>query len=236
MIPYGDETPVRVTPFVTLALLGTNAVVYVFELTLAIAHGSDSGALESLVATWGLVPRDLLRALAEPAEAPLRVWCTPVTAMFLHAGPLHLAGNLLFLWVFGINVEDVLGHLRFLLFYLVCGLVGAALHVASLPSGYLPTIGASGAISGVLGAYLVAYPFGQVRLLVPIGFLWTTLRVPAAFFVAGWLALQLFGGLVGRADPEAAGIAWWAHLGGFATGIALLVPMRVRRPLRLGGS
>jgi membrane associated rhomboid family serine protease len=143
--------------------------------------------------------------------------------MFLHAGLLHLAGNLLYLWIFGAAVEEVLGHGRFALLYAVCGLAAAAVQVASDPSSFAPTVGASGAVSGVLGAYAVTHPTRPLQLL------WPPLRVPAALFFAAWVGLQVLSGL-GAVRGGGGGVAWWAHVGGFAAGAALGRAMWVRKP------
>jgi membrane associated rhomboid family serine protease len=145
--------------------------------------------------------------------------------MFIHGGLLHLAGNLLYLWIFGRRIEDLLGHGRFFLFYLVCGLAAAAAQVASDPDSYAPIVGASGAVSGLLGGYAVSYPLGRLRLL------WPPLRVPAALFLLAWIALQLLSGLA-EAGAQPSGVAWWAHVGGFVAGGALVRAMRVRSPIR----
>jgi membrane associated rhomboid family serine protease len=223
VIPVRDDVPIRRLPWAVAALVAANLGVFLYELWLAAGPGGDARAID-FVSTWGLVPRELLRA-AGATGTGTTVFVTPLTAMFLHADPLHLAGNMLFLSVFGSRIEDLLGHGRFLLFYAVCGLAAAAAHVASDPSSFAATLGASGAVSGVLGAYAVSYPTGRLRLL------WPRIRVPAIFFLGVWIALQLASGLGARSDATAP-VAWWAHLGGFAAGAALARAMWVKKPTR----
>ena len=204
-------------------LVLANLAVFVHELALQ-AGPRGPAALDAFVKHYGLVPRVLL-------SGARYAWITPLTSMFLHGGWLHIGGNLLYLWIFGNNVEDLLGHARFVVFYLVCGLVAAAAQVASAPASSLPTIGASGAISGVLGAYLVSYPTARVRTVIPLGFFWPTVLVPAVVFLAIWFAMQLLAGL-SATGAEHGGVAWWAHVGGFLAGAALARPMRRHPPTR----
>lgn len=229
MIPLRDDVPTRLRPVVVLGLIAANLAVYAYQLSLQMAGGE--GAVDGFVRAWALVPRDFLRGIADPQATERWVGFTAFSSMFLHAGLLHVAGNLLYLGIFGNNVEDLLGHGRFLLFYLVCGLTAAAAHVASTPDSFTPTLGASGAVSGVLGAYLVSYPTGRVRTLLPLGFVWTTVTLPALAFLGVWFAIQLVAGL-GSVGAEGAGVAWWAHIGGFAAGVLLVRPLRLHAPLR----
>lgn len=215
MLPLRDDVASRSIPKGVSALIAVQVLVF---LGLA-SQGAEVG---EWLERWGLVPRLFLRSLGGPPE---RAWLTPITSMFLHAGLVHLAGNALFLWVFGRRIEDLLGSLRFALFYAVCGLCAALVHVAASPSSYIPAVGASGAISGLLGAYAIAYPTGRLRLL------WPPVRVPAFLFLGVWIAIQLAAGL-GTASGAGEGVAWWAHVGGFACGAALGRSMRVRDPRR----
>jgi membrane associated rhomboid family serine protease len=217
MIPIRDDVPSRATPLVVPALMLLNLAAFLYALAL----GSDAAGL--LLERWGLVPREFLRDLVQPAATQQIFWLTPLTSMFLHGSLLHLAGNLLYLWIFGVPIEELLGHARFALFYLACGLVAALAHVASDPDSYVSTLGASGAISGLLGAYAVSYPGGRLRLL------WPRVRVPALLFLALWVALQVGSGLA-AGDRADASIAWWAHVGGFAAGAILVRPMWVKKP------
>jgi membrane associated rhomboid family serine protease len=217
-IPVSTDVPTRRTPGVVIAIAAANALVFAH----AVSQGPDGAGL--LVDRFGLIPRELLRAAAHPAAAQPWAWLTPLTSMFLHGSLLHLAGNLLYLAIFGARIEDLLGHARFAIFYAACGVVASAIHVASDPTSYLPTVGASGAISGVLGAYAVSYPTGRLRLV------WPRVPVPAIAFLAVWIALQVASGLGGPA--AGGGTAWWAHVGGFAAGAALARSMWLRRPVR----
>jgi membrane associated rhomboid family serine protease len=225
MIPIRDDVPTRVAPVVVVSLIAANAVVFLYEIWLAAGEGADAGGVTEFIHSWGLIPREFLRGAVEPKATEQLVWLTPITAMFIHGGLLHLAGNLLYLWIFGNNIEDLLGHGRFLVLYLACGLAAAAVQVASDPASYSATVGASGAISGVLGAYAVSYPMGRLRLL------WPRVRVPAVGFLVLWVAIQIVSG-VGAWGEEQAPVAWWAHVGGFGAGVALGRAMWVRKPTR----
>ena len=225
MLPLRDDVPSRSTPFVVVCLIVANALVFLLEISLVAAEGGGSGALAEFTDAWGLVPREFLRGTSQRGPTGQIVWLTPIAAMFIHGGLLHLAGNLLYLWIFGRRIEDLLGHGRFFLFYLVCGLAAAALQVASDPNSYAPIVGASGAISGLLGGYAISYPTGRLRLL------WPPMRVPAALFLLVWIVIQIASGFAGK-DEASSGVAWWAHVGGFVTGVALIRSMRVRDPIR----
>ena len=222
MFPLQDDVPTQGAPVVTIALIVANVVVFLFELSV---QGSNGAALNAFLAHWGVVPAQLL------ANAPRRdEWLTPFTSMFLHAGFLHLGGNMLYLWIFGNNIEDLLGRVRYLGFYVACGLVAVASHVASTPHSSLPVIGASGAVSGVLGAYALVYPRARVRTLVTLGIMLRTFLVPAWVFLVFWFALQVFSGAMqGRGDGD---VAWWAHVGGFVAGAALVKLLQVHPPVR----
>ena len=219
MIPIRDDLPSRSAPLIVEGLILLNLVAFLYALAL------DPADTATFFDRWGLVPREFLRGAAHPTRTQQVVWFTPLSAMFLHGSLLHLIGNLLYLWVFGAPVEDLLGHARFALFYVACGLVAAAAHLASDPASYVPTLGASGAISGLLGAYAIAYPSGRLRLL------WPRIRVPAFLFLGLWIVLQVFFGIRARDEGETA-VAWWAHVGGFAAGMILARSMWVRKPTR----
>ena len=225
MLPLRDDVTSRGTPFVVVCLIAANALVFLLEISIVAAEGGGSGALAEFTDAWGLVPREFLRGTSQRGPTGQIVWLTPIAAMFIHGGLLHLAGNLLYLWIFGRRIEDLLGHGRFFLFYLVCGLAAAALQVASDPNSYAPIVGASGAISGLLGGYAISYPTGRLRLL------WPPMRVPAALFLLVWIVIQIASGFAGKGEASS-GVAWWAHVGGFVTGVALIRSMRVRDPIR----
>jgi membrane associated rhomboid family serine protease len=199
---------------VLIALLDVLVFVYLASL--------ESSQATSFVDRYGLVPRELLRALSDPGSgAPL--WISPLTSMFLHGDVWHLAGNLLYLWIFGALLEERLGHARFVAFYLACGLAAALLHVASAPGAYLPALGSSGAISGLLGAYAASGPRARLRLR------WPPIAVPALALLGIWIALQLASAVDLRGEGSGA-VAGWAHLGGFASG-ALGMRWLARRAL-----
>jgi membrane associated rhomboid family serine protease len=225
MLPLRDDVPRRGAPLVVVCLIAANLLVFAGELFLLVAEGRGVGALAEFTDAWGLVPREFLRGFSEPRPTGQIFWLTPLAAMFIHGGLLHLAGNLVYLWIFGRPLEDLLGHGRFFVFYLACGLAAAAAQVASDPDSYAPIVGASGAVSGVLGGYALSYPLGRLRLL------WPPVRVPAGLFLLVWIGLQIASGL--SADAVASGgVAWWAHVGGFVAGLALVRAMRVRSPIR----
>jgi len=225
MIPLRDDVPTRIAPTITIGLVVLNVAVFFYELSLQGPGARAHGGLEEFIKSFAVIPRQLLAPRAD-----LRTWLTPFSSMFLHAGFLHIAGNMLYLWIFGNNVEDLLGHARYLAFYLFCGLVAAATQVATAPASSVPVIGASGAISGVLGAYAVSYPTARIRTLVPLGIIWTTVYLPALVLLALWFAMQILSGTL--QGSGGAGVAWWAHVGGFIAGALLVKPFQVRPPVR----
>ncbi len=217
MIPISDDNPSRLTPFITWAIILACVFVYGWEVSLG-AKGMDA-ALDIL----GFTPDALLKPQAAPSQIMgVPPFATIFIAMFLHGSILHIAGNMLYLWIFGNNIEDAMGHARFTLFYLVCG-VAAALAMAFMdPTSKVPMIGASGAISGVLGAYMLLYPRARVTVIVPLGIIFFPFRISAVWVVGVWFVMQLVSAAV--SDPTQPGVAWWAHVGGFAAGL-LLTPL-----------
>jgi membrane associated rhomboid family serine protease len=218
MIPLFDDHRTRRFPWMTVALLLGNTGVFAYELTL-----SASGRLEAFVTSFGFVP-------ARFAAGPLALAnvVSAFTSMFLHAGFAHLGFNMLYLWIFGDDVEDRLGAARFLAFYLLCGLVAIATQAFADLSSRLPTVGASGAIAGVLGAYLVLYPRARVRTLVFIVILFELVDLPAAFVIGLWFLLQLASGIGSLGQTgQAGGVAYLAHVGGFVAGVLLALPLRL---------
>ena len=233
MIPLRDANPTRQTPIVTIGLIVACALVFVFELS-RLASGGDR-ALAPVVIEWGIVPVELVAALRSGAWLSQET-ATLVTSQFLHGGWLHLAGNLLFLWIFGNNIEDRFGRLAFLGFYLLGGVVAGLTQVAIAPDSTIPTIGASGAIAAVLGAYLVLYPRARVTSLVFLVFFYQLIDVPAIVVLALWFVLQLVDGLASLGVADAAtsgGVAFFAHIGGFVFGA--LVALAVRAWTAAGG-
>lgn len=210
----------------TVLLIVANILIFLYETSLPLP---DRGAL---IQTYGLVPRDITAIWPSMAPDVSGGYLPLLTAMFLHAGWLHVLGNMLFLWVFGDNVEDLLGPWRFLLFYLSVGLAGNLAHTIANPASTLPTVGASGAVAGVLGAYMINFPRARVLTLVPILFFVTTAEIPAVFFLAFWFLLQLASGVASLGVPTSGGVAWWAHIGGFVAGAFLISLLRERRYVR----
>ncbi len=223
MIPLRDENPSRTTPIVTRALILANALTFLFELALGDGRGV-------FVASWGLIPARVLGVFAG-MELPGPGFVTLLSSMFLHAGWLHLIGNMWYLWIFGDNVEDHFGHVGFLGFYLASGFASAVLHVAINPASPIPTVGASGAIAGVLGAYAVLYPRARVVTLVPIVFFLQIVQLPALLVLGLWFVLQFFSAALAIGGANG-GVAWWAHIGGFLFGLAAAIASRGDRSSR----
>jgi len=222
MIPLRDENPTKRVPFVTIALIIINVAVFAYEYSLG---GSE---LQIFISRWSFVPA---RFFADPFD-PV-VLATVFTSMFMHAGWVHIGGNMLYLWIFGNNVEDRLGHFAYLLFYLVVGTAGALAQAAIMPASAVPTVGASGAIAGVLGSYVLLFPGAVVLTLIPIFFFFEVARVPAYLVIGFWFVLQLASGVasVGPAATQSGGVAYFAHLGGFAAGILFTLPLWARSRL-----
>jgi len=221
MIPYrADDAadPTNDLPVVTIGLIVANFLVFFYELAL----GGQGSQLDSFINAYSLVPCEYTRQCAVYAGTPDPFWLTLFSSMFLHAGWTHILGNMLFLFVFGIHVERSMGGPRYLVFYLICGLGANALEIATSAGSNLPGLGASGAISGVLAAYLLLYPASHVRTLIPLGFLYWAARVPAWVFIGLWFLLQLFSGLASISDATSGGVAYSAHVGGFVTGLLLV--------------
>jgi membrane associated rhomboid family serine protease len=226
MIPLKDNIPSRRTPFITWALIALNALAFGGELLL-----SDA-ALGRVFYEYGVRPVEYwnLGAFGEPVWTGVAL--PLLTSMFLHGGFLHAAGNLLFLWVFGDNVEDRFGPWLYLPLYLGFGLAASAAHIALSPESAAPTIGASGAISGVLGAYLVFYPGARVKALLPLGIIMLYRELPAVLFLGAWFLMQILPGILSLGGGGAGGVAWWAHIGGFVVGAGVALLWRLLRPER----
>jgi membrane associated rhomboid family serine protease len=221
MIPIRDEIPTRETPVVTYLLIAANIIVY-----LAMASVSPE-AQEAIVSRYAMIPAHFADGVAA-AEI-----LTIFTSMFMHAGLAHIGGNMLYLWIFGDNVEDRVGHLQYLLFYIVGGVVASLAHLATNWGSDIPTVGASGAIAAVLGAYLVYYPASRISTWVPIGRFYHLTMVPAAIVLGFWFIYQLFEGVMTFGGADVSGVAVWAHVGGFVAGVlmALLLPNESRRQI-----
>jgi membrane associated rhomboid family serine protease len=221
MIPLRDDRPARTFPVATVAIIVANVLVFLHELSLG-----SVGGVDAFFADFALTPAHLVTA---PSPDSLR---TIFTSMFLHGGWAHIIGNMLFLGIFGKNVEDSVGHFKFLIFYLLCGIVAAAAQIFLSPDSTVPMIGASGAISGVLGAYLLLFPRARVLILFPIWIFWRMFYVPAILFLVLWFTMQLFSALAVVNMGVSGGVAFWAHVGGFVGGM-LLIPIFKRSGVRL---
>lgn len=220
MIPIRDKTPSHTFPFVNVGLIIINIVVFMYEVSL----GQEMAAF---VDALGIKPAQFIWLVNnEPTNLPGLAFPF-FSSMFLHGGWFHIIGNMWYLWIFGDNVEDRMGHTRYLIFYILCGIGAGLAHIYFNQTSTIPTIGASGAIAGVMGAYLMLYPFGKVLTLVPFFFFITFIDVPALFFLGFWVILQFIQGTVSSSLPQdTGGVAWWAHLGGFVIGAVLIFVFR----------
>lgn len=227
MFPLRDDVPTSITPYITYGLIGANIGIFLYQLTL------NQQQLQEFFYSAAVVPCQLSGNIVGrcpiPTPQQLPEWMTLITSQFLHGGFLHIAGNMLFLWIFGNNVEDRLGHIKFLIFYLACGVLAALSQWFFSPNSTIPSLGASGAIAGVMGAYILRYPHARVLTLVFLGFFVTTLQIPAVFFLGLWFVQQALYGIASLQVPsnigmESGGVAYWAHAGGFVFG-AILAPM-----------
>jgi membrane associated rhomboid family serine protease len=230
MFPYRDENQTLRTPVATYALIALNVLVW-----LVVQGAGAEVSLSRSVCQLGLIPGELTGRVPPGTQFPLGegVACVTeagrhvshlFTSMFLHGSWMHLLGNMWFLWIFGDNVEDAMTRPRFIAFYLLCGIAAALTQVATGPTSGVPVVGASGAISGVMGAYLILYPRVRVYLLVPLGFLLTSIAVPAWTMLLYWLGLQALSGFVSLGNQAGTGVAFWAHVGGFVAGMILVKP------------
>ena len=235
MFPLKDDVPSRTIPFVTFTLIAVNVIVFAYQLLL---HASGdvraAAALDSFVFEFGAVPCRLTGWCGTASDFPHPL-ATIFTSMFLHGGVLHAAGNMLYLWIFGDNVEDALGHGRFLLFYLLSGVVAALAQTAVNPASRVPMIGACGAVSGVLGAYLILFPYATILTVVTFIFFIRLVRMPALVVLGLWVAVQFVNGVGAFHAPRGhgGGVAWFAHVGGCVAGIVFLLIIRPRRQARL---
>jgi len=230
MFPISDDNPTLRTPMVTFAIIGLNALVW-----LLVQSAGGGPRFFASLCELGVIPGELTGAaagawvnLGPGASCQLEAqpaWHTLVTSMFMHGGWMHIIGNMWFLWIFGNNVEDSMGRGRFVLFYLLCGIAAALAQILVDPTSPVPMVGASGAIGGVMGAYIVLYPKVPVRMLIFFGFFVTTYAVPAYLMLGYWFVLQLIGGLP-QVGASGGGVAFWAHVGGFIAGVVLIYGFR----------
>lgn len=222
MFPIGDENDQNGVAYVSIAFIALNVIAFFFEISRP-----SEAALQSFITAWGVVPREYTAGVDLPPTIPYPLWTTLLTSMFLHGGWGHLGGNMLFLWIFGDNLEHRIGHLRFALFYLVCGIAAGLAHIVFNSTSGVPTVGASGAISGVLGGYLLMFPRNRVYVLTYGG----VATVPALFMLGLWILMQFINGVgeIAR-TPETGGVAYIAHIGGFVAGMILAPVLAVGRP------
>ena len=229
MIPLRDDVRSRITPVVSVAVIVACVLIFFWQLSLG------QTGFQRAVYSLGVIPVTLLGSEQLPPDLYLLPpTATIFTSMFLHGGLLHLLGNMLYLWIFGDNVEDAMGHVRFIVFYLLCGVAAALAQAVPNPESAIPMIGASGAISGVLGAYLLLYPRAQVLVLIPLGLFSQIVHLPAVLVLGLWFLIQLVSSLL--ADPSQGGVAFGAHIGGFIAGMALLPLFKGRNTPLFGGA
>jgi membrane associated rhomboid family serine protease len=233
VFPFKDDNPPNIFPVMTLLLIAANIAVAVVQ--------ASAGNAQAFLAKFGAIPWEISRSIRSPGAGIVSVSGLPplatlVTSMFLHGGFLHLAGNMLYLWIFGDNIESLLGRFRFLGFYLACGVLAGLTHTLLGPDSRIPMVGASGAISGVLGAYLIYYPKARVHVLLFLVVFIKVVRIPAVVVLGIWMLVQVLNGMGSLAGADSGNVAWFAHIGGFVSGIVLgfLMPKRKNRPV-LGG-
>lgn len=212
MIPFKDDNPTAIFPFVTIGLIVVNSIVFLLQMT----YPSDP---RHIVFAFGAIPHYLLTfETVQPINPALTVF----SSMFMHGGFFHLAGNMLYLWIFGNNIEDKLGHVKFIIFYLLAGVTAAYSHAITAPSSLIPMVGASGAVSGILGAYLLLFPHARIHTLVFFGFFVRVIPLPAIFVIGFWIVIQLISGVLSKSVPGGGGVAWFAHIGGFVFGLLII--------------
>jgi len=212
MIPLKDDQPIHSFPLATIGLIAANIAVFFYQVSLGPAE-------EAFLFTYGAIPFNLMNTIESRVPVPM-VATSVFTSMFLHGGIFHLGGNMLYLWIFGDNIEDLMGKGRFIFFYLLCGIVAVYSHAWFQPVSHLPMIGASGAVSGLLGAYLLLFPKARVLTLVPLGFFTQFMYIPAIVVLGFWFLGQIMNSLL--TPPDAGGVAWFAHIGGFVAGMSLI--------------
>jgi membrane associated rhomboid family serine protease len=219
LIPYKDDNPTRRPPVVTLAIIALNVLVFIMEL---------AGNMQAMAFNYGAIPKAMLTLQSNQPISPV---LTVFTAMFLHGGFLHIGGNMLYFWIFGNNIEDKLGHGRFLVFYLLSGVVAAYSNALVDPTSTVPMIGASGAIAGILGAYILLFPRAQVYTVIILIFFIQIVRLPSLIVIGFWIIIQVINGLMASGvTGQHAGVAWFAHIGGFLFGLGMIkVFLKTRR-------
>ena len=221
MIPIKDNNPTKSFPFVTIILISINAVVFLYQLSLNNVSG------KVFVFTYGAIPYELMNSINLPLTPYIPNSVTLFTSMFLHGGLFHLGGNMLYLWIFGNNIEDSMGHIKFVVFYVICGIAAVFAHTVINPGSKIPMIGASGAIAGVLGAYILLFPRAKVSTLIFFGFFIRIIEIPALIMIGFWIVIQFLSGAM-SAGVQGGGIAYFAHIGGFLAGFAFIVFFKKR--------
>jgi membrane associated rhomboid family serine protease len=233
VFPLKDDIPSRTFPFVTIGLIGANVLVFLYQLSLSVG---GPGAAQEFIAEFALVPCRLTGACRDAIVGLPSPYLTIFSSMFLHGGLLHVGGNMLYLWIFGDNIEDNLGHLRFMVFYLASGVAAALAQTVVSAASEIPMIGASGAVSGVLGAYLIQFPHARILTLLIIGFFVRLVYIPAVVVLGFWAVIQFLNGFLtlglATGGEPGGGVAFWAHVGGFVAGMALIFLVRPRDHLR----
>jgi membrane associated rhomboid family serine protease len=233
MLPLKDDIPTRTFPLVTVGFILLNALAFIYQVSLEFSEEPNAAEVaQAFIFEFGLIPCRLSGACAVAAGGFPSPVVTMFTSMFLHGGLFHIGGNMLYLWIFGNNVEDTLGHGRFLVFYLLSGVAAALAQTMINPGSRVPMIGASGAVSGVLGAYLLLFPYARVLTLITFGFFIRIVPIPAMLVLGFWIVVQAMNGLITFGTPDRGGVAWFAHVGGFVAGLGLLLVFRPRRPRR----
>jgi membrane associated rhomboid family serine protease len=229
MIPIRDKNPSGTFPYVTIGIIVINVLIFLYELSL----GSGLG---EFIMKFGVVPLKVSYYSQASDLTVTNTFFPFISSMFLHGGFIHLIGNMWFLWIFGDNIEDKLGHFKFIAFYFLCGIIASSVHVFFNSQSNVPCIGASGAIAGVLGAYMVTFPRARVVTIVPIFVFIQIMELPAIVVLGFWFVIQFFSGVASiTASTSGAGVAWWAHIGGFAAGVIILYIVRIfsaRKPVR----
>ena len=220
MIPIKDDNPTRTFPFVTVLLIAANVAVFIYQWSLG--EGASAFVYRLGTIPWEITHFSELPNLPAAAQTGFPSFLTLLTSMFLHGGLLHLLGNMLYLWIFGDNIEAIMGPVRFLIFYLLCGLAATLSHVVLTPDSTIPMVGASGAISGILGAYLLKFPRAKVHILVILFIIIRTFKISALWVLGFWFVMQVLSGLGSLGSAQESGVAWFAHIGGFLAGMILV--------------
>ena len=214
MIPLKDDNPTRIFPIVTIGIIAANILVFTYQLSLGAGY-------EKFIFTYGAFPYEITHSVDIGPPVQMPVFFTVYSSMFMHGGFMHIIGNMLYLWIFGNNIEDSMGHIRFIFFYLICGTVASLTHIFLAPNSKIPMVGASGAVSGILGAYLLLFPHARILTLVTFGFFIKMIKIPAMVVLGFWIVLQFLNSTV-ASGSEGGGVAWFAHIGGFFAGLILI--------------